>query len=282
MSAIILDGKAISKAIREGLKPRVNALKKRGVEPSLHVIIAGDNPASEIYVRNKVRACEQVGIASRVVRLPETVAQDELLRVVRDVNADSSASGLLVQLPLPKHIDEREILRAVDPGKDVDGFHATNAGALMLGEDAPYACTPKGCVEILKHSGVPLCGAHAVVLGRSNIVGKPMALLLLRENCTVTICHSKTMNLSEIARQADILVAAIGIPRFVTAGMIKPGAAVIDVGINRLEDGKVVGDVDFEAAREVAGYITPVPGGVGPMTITMLLQNTLEAAEHAR
>lgn len=282
MSAIILDGKAISKTIREELKPRAGALALRGAKPSLHVIIAGENPASEIYVRNKVKACEQVGIASRVVRLPETALQDELLRAIHEVNADPSASGLLVQLPLPKHIDERAVLRAVDPGKDVDGFHAMNAGALMLNEDALFACTPKGCIEILKRSGIPLPGAHAVVLGRSNIVGKPMALLLLRENCTVTVCHSKTKDLSAIARQADILVAAIGIPRFVTVDMIKPGAAVIDVGINRLEGGKVVGDVDFDSVKEVAGYITPVPGGVGPMTITMLLQNTLEAAEHAR
>lgn len=283
MSAVLIDGKLISGQIREELKVRVEALRARGVTPGLTVILVGEDPASQVYVRNKERACQQVGIASRVLRLSEATTQETLLKHIEEINRDPKVHGLLVQLPLPKHIDEAEVLRRIDPSKDVDGFHAMNTGALFNGEPALVACTPLGCIELLRRSGVPMEGAHAVVLGRSNIVGKPMALLLLQNNCTVTVCHSRTRDLASITRQADILVAAIGRPKFVTCDMVKPGAAVIDVGINRQADGKLCGDVDEQPVAQVAGYITPVPGGVGPMTITMLLRNTLEAAErHGR
>ena len=247
--------------------------------PGLCVILVGDDPASAIYVRNKARAYKDAGFYSRTIKLPAETAREELLACIREQNADPQIHGILVQLPLPKHLDEQEILAAIDPAKDADGFLPVSAGKLLLGQKAPVACTPQGCLELLKRSGVPMEGAHAVVVGRSNIVGKPMALLLLRENCTVTVCHSRTKNLPEICRTADILVAAIGKPRFIKGDWIKPGAAVIDVGINRLEDGRITGDVDYEAASQVAGWITPVPGGVGPMTIAMLLKNTLEAAK---
>ena len=283
MSAIRSDGKQISQQIRSEIAERVAVLKLRGVTPGLAVILVGEDPASQVYVRNKERACIQAGMASRVIRLPEDTPQESLMALIDEINRDEKMHGLLVQLPLPAHLDEAQVLKAIDPKKDVDGFHAINAGALMNGEKAPVACTPQGCIELLKRSGVELCGANAVVVGRSNIVGKPMAMLLLRENCTVTICHSKTRNLKEFTQKADVLVAAIGRPKFITADMVKPGAAVIDVGINRLADGKLCGDVDYEQVEPIAGWITPVPGGVGPMTIAMLLKNTLEAAErHGR
>ena len=283
MSAIRIDGKQISQQIRSEIAERVAVLKQRGVTPGLAVILVGEDPASQVYVRNTERACIQAGMASRVIRLPEDTPQESLMALIDEINRDEKMHGLLVQLPLPAHLDEAQVLKAIDPKKDVDGFHAINAGALMNGEKAPVACTPQGCIELLKRSGVELCGANAVVVGRSNIVGKPMAMLLLRENCTVTICHSKTRNLKEFTQKADVLVAAIGRPKFITADMVKPGAAVIDVGINRLADGKLCGDVDYEQVEPIAGWITPVPGGVGPMTIAMLLKNTLEAAErHGR
>lgn len=279
MSAVRIDGKQISQQIRTEIAQRVEQLKQKGITPGLAVILVGENPASQVYVRNKERACIQAGMNSRVIRLPEETTQQSLMTLIDEINRDESMHGLLVQLPLPRHLDEAQVLKAIDPQKDVDGFHAINAGALMNGEKAPVACTPQGCIELLKRSGVELCGANAVVVGRSNIVGKPMAMLLLRENCTVTICHSKTKNLKEYTQRADVLVAAIGRAKFITADMVKPGAAVIDVGINRMEDGKLCGDVDYEGVEPVAGWITPVPGGVGPMTIAMLLKNTLEAAE---
>jgi methylenetetrahydrofolate dehydrogenase (NADP+)/methenyltetrahydrofolate cyclohydrolase len=279
MSAVRIDGKQISQQIRTEIAQRVEQLKQKGITPGLAVILVGENPASQVYVRNKERACIQAGMNSRVIRLPEETTQQSLMTLIDEINRDESMHGLLVQLPLPRHLDEAQVLKAIDPKKDVDGFHAINAGALMNGEKAPVACTPQGCIELLKRSGVELCGANAVVVGRSNIVGKPMAMLLLRENCTVTICHSKTKNLKEYTQRADVLVAAIGRAKFITADMVKPGAAVIDVGINRMEDGKLCGDVDYEGVEPVAGWITPVPGGVGPMTIAMLLKNTLEAAE---
>ncbi|MEF9972658.1 MAG: bifunctional methylenetetrahydrofolate dehydrogenase/methenyltetrahydrofolate cyclohydrolase FolD [Clostridia bacterium] len=281
MSATLMDGKALSAKVYEELKGQVAALAARGVVPGLAVILAGEDPASQIYVRNKARACERVGIASRVIRLPGTVTQAELLCEIDRINRDPAMHGLLVQLPLPRHIDEAAVLRAVDAKKDVDGFHRLNAGALLSGGEGTLPCTPRGAIELLKEAGVPISGANAVVIGRSNIVGKPAALLLLRENATVTICHSKTRDIGEITRRADILIVAIGRARFVTADMVKPGAAVVDVGMNRLPDGKVVGDVDFDAVKEVAGFITPVPGGVGPMTIAMLIKNTVEAAQRA-
>ena len=281
--AKLIDGKAIAADIRAEVAEKCAALQEKGIRPALAVILVGEDPASQVYVRNKARACKNCGIRSEVIRLPEDTTQEALTAKIREINADDSIHGLLIQLPLPKRLDEAAALREVDWRKDVDGFHLMNAGALLSGQDCVEPCTPAGCVELLKRSGVPLTGARAVVIGRSNIVGKPMALMLLRENCTVTVCHSRTRDLAAITREADVLVSAIGRPRFVTADMIKPGAAVIDVGINRLEDGTLCGDVDFEAAEQVAGWITPVPGGVGPMTIAMLMRNTLKAAEsHAR
>jgi methylenetetrahydrofolate dehydrogenase (NADP+)/methenyltetrahydrofolate cyclohydrolase len=279
MTAQIIDGKSIALEVREGLAPRVEALKAKGITPGLTVLVVGDDPASAIYVRNKERACKKLGMAGTVTRLPAETTQQELLDIVRRLNADDAVHGILVQLPLPGHIDEQEVLRAIDPDKDVDGFHAMNAGRLMNGEAGFVACTPKGVMRLLKMTGVDLNGKNAVVVGRSNIVGKPMALLLLRENCTVTIAHSRTKDLSAVTRGADILVVAVGRPQMITGEMIKPGAVVMDVGINRV-DGKVVGDVDFDSAKEVASFITPVPGGVGAMTIAMLMENTVEAAEH--
>ena len=236
----------------------------------------GEDPASKVYVRNKERACKQLGMDSILLRLPESTTQEELLGEVRRLNADRAVNGVLVQLPLPAHLDEQAVLREISPEKDVDGFHAVNAGRLMQGERCTVACTPAGCLDLIRSTGVKIEGAEAVVVGRSNIVGKPMAMLLLQNNATVTICHSRTRNLAEVTRRADILVAAVGRPRMITGDMIKPGAVVIDVGINRV-DGKLVGDVDFESAQEVAGWITPVPGGVGPMTITGLMRNTIAA-----
>ena len=279
MTARIIDGKSIAKELRESLAPRVAALKEQGITPGLSVIVVGDDPASAIYVRNKERACVKLGMNSQVLRFPAETTQEEILNTVRLLNQDDSVHGILVQLPLPRHIDEQAVLRAIDPDKDVDGFHAMNAGRLMNGEPGFVACTPKGVMRLLEVSGVELDGKNAVVVGRSNIVGKPMALLLLQKNCTVTIAHSHTKDLAAVTHSADILVVAVGRAGFITGDMIKPGAAVMDVGINRV-DGKVAGDVDFDSAKEVASCITPVPGGVGAMTIAMLMENTVEAAEN--
>lgn len=277
MSAKLISGKELAAELSESQARRAQTLRDRGIMPTLAVILAGEDPASAVYVRNKERSCEKVGIASRVIRLPETVEEAEILAQIDALNADPAVHGILVQLPLPRHLNEAAVLARVDPAKDVDGFHVRNAGLLLQGHPAVAPCTPKGILYMLKSAGVPLDGAHAVVVGRSNIVGKPLALLLLAENCTVTVCHSHTRNLAEITRQADILAVAVGRPGFITGDMIKPGAAVIDVGINRV-DGKLRGDVDFDSALETAGFLTPVPGGVGPMTVAMLMENTLEAA----
>ena len=279
MSAQLLDGKVMSETLRGEIAVRVAALKEKGVRPGLAVILVGEDPASQIYVRNKGIGCEQVGIHSVTIRMPETTTQEELENQIRALNADESIHGILVQLPLPKHLDEAAALAVIVPEKDVDGFHIQNAGKLLNGLNGVVACTPKGALEMIRRTGVDLSGKEAVVVGRSNIVGKPMAMLLLQQNCTVTMCHSRTADLAAHTRNADVLVAAVGKAKFITADMVKPGAIVIDVGINRLENGKVVGDVDFDAVKEVASWITPVPGGVGRMTITMLLENTVEAAE---
>ena len=278
MAAQILDGKEMSEILRKEIARRVSGLKEKGITPGLAVILVGNDPASEIYVRNKRKGCEETGIASRTIRLPEDTAQEALEAVIEELNADPAIHGILVQLPLPAHLDEQAVLARILPEKDVDGFHLINAGHLMTGTPGVIACTPKGALYMIRQTGLDLNGLEAVVIGRSNIVGKPMAMLLMRENCTVTVCHSRTRNLAEHTRRADILVSAVGKAGFVTADMVKPGAVVIDVGINRV-DGKVRGDVDFEAVKEKAGWITPVPGGVGKMTITMLLANTVEAAE---
>lgn len=276
--AQLLDGKIMAAALTQGQKVRVAALHQKGISVGLAVILVGEDPASQVYVRNKGRACEELGIHSETIRLPESTSQEDLEGIIDRLNADPAIDGILVQLPLPRHLNEAAALRKIIPQKDVDGFHIENAGKLFCGQKGVVACTPKGIIHILKEGKVPLSGKHAVVIGRSNIVGKPIAMLLLNEDCTVTICHSKTENLPVLTRQADILVAAVGRPRFVTADMVKEGAAVIDVGINRV-DGKVVGDVDFEAVEKIAGFISPVPGGVGKMTIGMLMENTIEAAE---
>lgn len=278
MAAQLLDGKAMSEELRAEIARKVAALKERGVTPGLAVILVGDDPASQIYVRNKGIGCEKTGMHSVTIRMPEDTTQQALEDQIRALNADPAIHGILVQLPLPSHMDEAAALAAIVPEKDVDGFHVQNAGRLLCGLPGVVACTPKGAMEMIRRTGVSLSGKEAVVVGRSNIVGKPMAMLLLQANCTVTMCHSRTSDLASHTRRADILVAAVGRPGFITADMVKPGAIVIDVGINRV-DGKVVGDVDFEHVKDVAGWITPVPGGVGRMTITMLLQNTLEAAE---
>ncbi len=277
--AKILDGKAIAAQIRAELKTRAEALRAGGTVPCLAVLLAGDDPASKIYVRNKKRACAEIGIESRELLFPESVTEEELIAQIRALNADASVDAMLVQLPLPKHINEARVLAEIAPEKDADGFHVVNAGRLFTGQESVLPCTPAGCMELLRRAGVEFCGKHAVVVGRSNIVGKPMAMLLLNEHCTVTICHSRTKDLARFTRDADILVAAVGRPGMITGDMVKPGAAVIDVGINRLESGKLMGDVDFATAEPVAGAITPVPGGVGPMTIAMLMQNTILAAE---
>lgn len=277
MSATLMDGRAVSAAVRDKLALRVRELEARGVKPHLAVVLVGKDPASQIYVRNKERACEKLGIRSTVLRLAAECTQQELEDAVRTLSADPQVHGILVQLPLPRHLDAAAVIALIDPRKDVDGFTPVNAGRLLNGEKGFVACTPGGVMEILRHYDVPICGRSAVVVGRSNIVGKPMALLLLAENATVTVCHSRTRNLAQVTRGADILVAAVGKAGFITADMVKPGAVVVDVGINRV-NGKVVGDVDFESVSEVAGFLTPVPGGVGQMTITMLLKNTLDAA----
>ena len=278
--AVLMDGKILAAELMAALKTRVDALKASGRTVGLAVILVGDDPASQVYVRNKGKACEELGILSETLRLPAETTQAELEAEIDRLNGDERINGILVQLPLPKHLDEAKALAKILPEKDVDGFHIENAGKLFTGQPGVVACTPKGILHMLKACGVPLKGKEAVVIGRSNIVGKPIAMLLLNENCTVTICHSRTADLAAHTRRADILVAAVGKPKFVTADMVKPGAAVVDVGINRV-DGKVVGDVDFENVEKVAGYISPVPGGVGKMTICMLMENTIEAAERS-
>ena len=280
--ANIIDGKAISAAIRAEIKAETEAFfQKNGVRPGLAVIIVGEDPASQVYVRNKRRACEEVGFYSEAYELPTETTQKELNALVDKLNADSAIHGILCQLPLPKHLDENEVILRIDPKKDVDAFHPTNVGRIMIGDYSFLPCTPAGVMALLERSGIEISGKECVVVGRSNIVGKPQAMLLLHANGTVTVCHSKTKNLAEVCRRADILVAAIGKPDFFTADMVKEGAVVIDVGMNRRADGKLTGDVDFESVAPKASYITPVPGGVGPMTITMLMQNTLTAAKEA-
>lgn len=277
-----IDGREVAKKWKENAAQRAQALTEKGVMPHLAVIVAGDNPASQVYVRNKENACLRAGIRSTILRLPESCTQEELEGAVAALNADQSVHGILVQLPLPKGLDEARVLALIDPEKDVDGFHAMNTGKLMSGQPGFVPCTPLGVMKLLEDYNIPTRGRHAVVIGRSNIVGKPMAMLLLAADATVTVCHSKTENLADITRQADILVAAVGRANFVTGDMIKPGATVIDVGVNRL-DGALVGDVNAEEAAQKAAYLTPVPGGVGQMTIAMLLSNTLDAAErHGR
>lgn len=280
MAAKLLDGAAMALEVEKELKQRVEALRERGVVPGLCVILVGSDPASQTYVANKEKACARLGIHSQTLRMGAETTQAELEASIERANEDEAIHGILVQLPLPAHLDEHRALALIRPEKDVDGFHAVNMGRLARGEDCVVACTPKGALHMLKAAGVPIAGQNAVVIGRSNIVGKPMALLLLQENATVTICHSRTENLAEYTRRADILVAAVGKPRFVTADMVKEGAAVLDVGINRV-NGKLCGDVDFEHVKEKAGWISPVPGGVGKMTIAMLMENTVSAAEKA-
>jgi methylenetetrahydrofolate dehydrogenase (NADP+) / methenyltetrahydrofolate cyclohydrolase len=279
MSAQIIDGKAIAQQVRAEWKIRADALKARGITPGMAVIIVGNDPASKVYVANKVKACAELGLHSIHKELPADVTAEQLLREVELLNNDPAIHGILVQLPLPKHLDANQVIEAINPDKDVDGFHQKNVGALVTGETPFPSCTPYGVMVLLEKTGISIEGKHAVIIGRSNIVGKPMALLLLHKNATVTICTSKTVDLAKHTRDADILVAAVGRANFVTGDMVKPGAVVIDVGINRNAEGKLVGDVDFNSVKEVAGYITPVPGGVGPMTITMLVANTVRAAE---
>lgn len=278
MSAILIDGRMVAKKWKDYAAQRTQRLIEKGVTPHLAVILVGENAASQVYVRNKENACIHAGIRSTIIRLPEVCTQEELENAVLSLNEDESVHGILVQLPLPKGLDEARVLALIDPDKDVDGFHAMNSGRLMNGQPSFVPCTPLGVMKLLEAYQIPTRGKHAVIIGRSNIVGKPMAMLLLAADATVTICHSKTANLAEITRQADILVAAVGKPNFVTGDMIKQGATVVDVGINRVDDG-LVGDVHAEQAEKVASYLTPVPGGVGQMTIAMLLSNTLDAAE---
>lgn len=277
--AQIIDGKAVSKQVRERVAEETAQLKKKGITPGLAVIIVGDDPASQVYVRNKERACEEVGFYSEKFALPENTTQQELNDLVKELNERPEVSGILCQLPLPKHLDDKEVINLIDPLKDVDAFHPVNVGAIMIGDYNFLPCTPAGVMELIHSTGVEITGKKAVVMGRSNIVGKPMAMLLLHENATVEITHSKTVDLKSITSQADILVAAIGRAKFVTADMVKDGAVVIDVGMNRDENGKLCGDVDFESVKDKCSFITPVPGGVGPMTISMLMQNTLTAAK---
>ncbi|MDY6315106.1 MAG: bifunctional methylenetetrahydrofolate dehydrogenase/methenyltetrahydrofolate cyclohydrolase FolD [Clostridia bacterium] len=272
-----MDGKALSQKIRAELKEEVTGISKNGRTPGLAVVIVGDDPASRKYVNNKNRACNEIGMVSREYALPAQTSEAELLELVEKLNHDSEIDGILVQLPLPKGIDERKIIDAISPDKDVDAFHPENVGKIMIGGGTFLPCTPAGIMELIKLTGIDVCGKECVVVGRSNIVGKPMSMLLLAANGTVTVCHSKTENLADVTRRADILVVAVGKPEMITADMIKPGAVVIDVGMNRLESGKFVGDVEFSGAKEVAGAITPVPGGVGPMTIAMLMRNTLSS-----
>ena len=274
----IINGKEISAAIREEIKAEVQGMS---VRPGLAVVLVGDDPASAVYVRNKSKACAEVGIYSEVYRLPEETGREQLLGLIEQLNQSPLIHGILVQLPLPKHLDPEEVIMAIDPAKDVDAFHPVNVGKIMIGNYDFLPCTPAGVMELLHRSGIEVSGKECIVIGRSNIVGKPQAMLLLHENATVTVCHSKTRDLPSVCRRADILVSAVGKPKFVTADMVKDGAVIIDVGMNRDENGKLCGDVDFEPVSEKASYITPVPGGVGPMTITMLLKNTVTAAKRA-
>lgn len=278
-AATIISGKQISEEIRKGIAIEVERLSEQDLRPGLAVVLVGDDPASHVYVRNKEKACHDLGFYSEVHRLSGESSEDEVLALVDKLNSQASIHGILVQLPLPKHIREKAVIDAIAVEKDVDGFHPVNVGNLVIGDDSLLPCTPAGVIEMIKRTGIEIAGKHAVVIGRSNIVGKPVALLLQREHATVTMCHSKTANMAEICRQADILVVAIGKANMIDASYVKPGAVVIDVGMNRLENGKLAGDVDFESVKEVSGPITPVPGGVGPMTITMLMQNTLLAAK---
>ena len=279
MTAQIIDGKALAAQIRTEVTQRVAAIKAQGVTPGLAVILVGDNPASQVYVRNKVKACSDCGMHSVLEKYDATMSEAALLERVHALNADPAIHGILVQLPLPAHIDAQKVIETISPAKDVDGFHIASAGALMTGMPGFWPCTPYGCMKMLESIGYKLRGKHAVVIGRSNIVGKPMALMLLAQDATVTICHSRTPDLADITRQADVIVAAVGKRNVLTADMVKPGAVVLDVGMNRNDEGQLCGDVDFDGVKNVASHITPVPGGVGPMTITMLLVNTLQAAE---
>ena len=281
MRARIIDGKAIAQEVRAEWKVRADALKARGITPGLAVIIVGEDPASKVYVANKVKACAELGLHSEHIVLSADTPEATLLARIAALNSDAKIHGILVQLPVPRHIDSSKVLNAISPEKDVDGFHPVNVGALVTGNMRFAPCTPYGVMKLLEKSGVSIEGKHAVVVGRSNIVGKPMALLLLQANATVTICTSKTVDLAKFTRDADILVVATGKAKMISGDMIKPGAAVIDVGMNRLPNGKLCGDVDFDSAKELAGWITPVPGGVGPMTITMLVANTVQAAERS-
>jgi methylenetetrahydrofolate dehydrogenase (NADP+)/methenyltetrahydrofolate cyclohydrolase len=280
--AQIIDGKKISQEIKDELKETVASLKSQGIEGALAVIQVGADPASSVYVRNKKRACEYIGIRSESYELPEETSEAELLALIEKLNRDPKINGILCQLPVPDHMDEKKILRTIAPEKDVDGFHTQNVGALVVGEQGFVSCTPAGVIQLLKRSGIELAGKNCVVIGRSNIVGKPMALLMLRENATVTIAHSKTQDLPKICSQADILIVAVGRPKMITADYVKPGAVVIDVGIHRQEDGKLCGDVDYAQVEPIASAITPVPGGVGPMTIAMLMNNCVEAMKSGK
>jgi methylenetetrahydrofolate dehydrogenase (NADP+)/methenyltetrahydrofolate cyclohydrolase len=281
MTAQKIDGIELSKKLRADVTQRTLALKAKGITPGLAVVLVGENPASQVYVRNKVKACQDSGLHSLLEQYPQTLTEAALLGRIEELNHDSRIHGILVQLPLPAHINSQKVIEAISPAKDVDGFHISSAGALMTGMPGFWPCTPYGCMKMLESIGFELKGKHAVVIGRSNIVGKPMAMMLLQKNATVTICHSHTQNLKGLTQQADLIVAAVGVRNVLTADMVKPGAVVLDVGMNRNEQGKLCGDVDFEGVEKVASFITPVPGGVGPMTITMLLVNTLEAAECA-
>jgi methylenetetrahydrofolate dehydrogenase (NADP+)/methenyltetrahydrofolate cyclohydrolase len=281
MTAQLIDGNALSQKIRAEVAGRIAALKARGIAPTLAIILVGDDPASQVYVKHKVNDSSETGLTARLERYPATMTEADLLARIHAFNNDPKVHGILVQLPLPPHMDSHRVIEAISPAKDVDGFHVASAGALMVGQPGFWPCTPHGCMKMLESIGCDLRGKHAVVIGRSNIVGKPMAMMLLAKNTTVTICHSATQDLGAITRQADGVVAAVGKRNILTAGMVKPGAVVIDVGMNRNDEGKLCGDVDFDGVKAVAGWITPVPGGVGPMTRAMLLVNTLEAAERA-
>ncbi len=281
MTARLIDGNALSKQIRAEVAHRTQALQARGVKPQLNIILVGEDPASQVYTRHKVNDSTETGLGATLETYPATLSEADLLARIRQLNADPQVHGILVQLPLPKHMDAQRVIETIAPAKDVDGFHVASAGALMVGQPGFWPCTPYGCMKMLESIGYDLRGKHAVVIGRSNIVGKPMALMLLQKNATVTVCHSATPDLAAHTRQADVVVAAVGRRNILTADMVKPGAVVIDVGMNRNDEGKLCGDVDFDGVRQVAGWITPVPGGVGPMTRAMLLANTLEAAERA-
>lgn len=280
MTAQLIDGNALSRKIRAEVSGRIEALKARGIEPTLAIVLVGDDPASKVYVKHKVNDSSETGLTANLERYPASMTEADLLARIRALNEDPKVHGILVQLPLPPHMDSHRVIEAISPAKDVDGFHVASAGALMVGQPGFWPCTPHGCMKMLESIGYDLRGKHAVVIGRSNIVGKPMAMMLLAKSATVTICHSATKDLGALTRQADVVVAAVGKRNILTADMVKPGAVVIDVGMNRKDDGKLAGDVDFDGVKEVAGWITPVPGGVGPMTRAMLLVNTLEAAEH--